>query len=671
MASDSTVLAPFRGESFGDGRIRATFLRRDGKFLVRNEGADGQDAEFTVTHTFGLFPLQQYLVEMPGGRLQAFTVAWDTRDSSADGRRWYSLYPNDTLGAGDPLHWTGYLQNWNLQCADCHSTDLRKNYTSSAATYRTTASEDGVGCEACHGPASAHVAWAAKPALFRKFYGGTGLNPGLDERRGITWTTGATSSPPARSAPRTTDREIDTCARCHSLRSQFSDSVSAASNLHDGFRVSLLEPGRYFADGQMLDEVYSHASFLQSRMYASGVTCADCHDAHTQTLRAPGNAVCAQCHDAASYDASTHTLHLAGSTGASCVECHMPTRVYMGVDARHDHSFRIPRPDRTLSLGVPNPCDKCHADRGASWAAAAIASRKPNGARGYQAFAETFAALERGDASAAGAALAIVADGSQPAIVRASALDRLRRVNAPSDGAVLVAASRDPSPLVRRAAAAVAASAPDAGIRLTVLVPLLTDDTRAVRIEAVGGLDELPENQIPEASRVAFTAALEEYRAAQRFNADRPEALVNLATSLGARGDAAGARAAFREAMTIDRTFTPAYVNLAELERATGNEAEAERLLREAMVLAPESGVAPHALGLSLIRQRKPGPALEALKEAVRREPENARFAYVYAVALHDTGDRAAAIQVLESAAARHPGDAAISEALAAYRQKQ
>jgi Flp pilus assembly protein TadD len=369
----------------------------------------------------------------------------------------------------------------------------------------------------------------------------------------------------------------------------------------------------------------------------------------------------------------------------------MPTRVYMGIDARHDHSFRIPRPDRTLSLGVPNACDKCHAERGVEWARAAIAQHKPNGSQGFQGFAETFAALERGDASAAGAALALVADGSVPAIVRASALDRLRRVNEPPDGAVLVAASRDLSPLVRRAAAAVAGSAPDAGLRLTVLVPLLTDPTRAVRIEAAGGLDEVPDNQIPEAAREAFRSALEEYHAAQRFNADRPEALVNLATSLSARGDAAGARAAFREAMTIDRTFTPAWVNLAELERATGNEAEAERLLREAMGMAPQSGVAPHALGLSLIRQRKLGEALAALKEASRREPENARFAFVYAVALHDAGRGDAALAVLkdvhlrhpadrdvlgalaalESAAARHPGDAAIRDALAAYRQER
>jgi len=216
----------------------------------------------------------------------------------------------------------------------------------------------------------------------------------------------------------------------------------------------------------------------------------------------------------------------------------------------------------------------------------------------------------------------------------------------------------------------VAAGAPDAGIRLTVLTPLLADPTRVVRMEAAAGLAELPIAQIPEASRDAFRRALEEYRAGQRFNADRPEALVNLATSLGQQGDAAGARAAFREAVTLDPGFAPAYVNLADLERTTGNEAEAERLLRQAMALAPGSGVAAHALGLSLIRQRKVPEALGALAEALKREPENARFAYVYAVALHDTGDRAGALRVLEAAAARHPGDAAVREALAAYRSE-
>jgi cytochrome c553 len=78
---------------------------------------------------FGVYPLQQYLLPLDDGRLQALSIAWDSRPAEEGGQRWYHLYPDEAIAHDDPLHWTGPYQNWNTRCAECHSTDLHKNYT--------------------------------------------------------------------------------------------------------------------------------------------------------------------------------------------------------------------------------------------------------------------------------------------------------------------------------------------------------------------------------------------------------------------------------------------------------------------------------------------------------------------------------------------------------------
>jgi len=339
----------------------------------------------------------------------------------------------------------------------------------------------------------------------------------------------------------------------------------------------------------------------------------------------------------------------------------------MGVDPRHDHSFRVPRQDRTVSLAVPNACDQCHADKGAAWAAAEIAKRSPDGSKGSQTFAEAFGALELGGPAAAGSVLAIAADEAQPAMVRASALDRLVRTGAAVDPALLQSLVRHPSPLMRLGVAIAGGGLPDAQSRVTVLGPLLADSTRSVRLEAASGLASVPSAQLSEAERDALRRVSDEYLAVQRFNGDRPEAQVNLGTALATRGDVMGARAAFAEAIRIDSTFVPAYVNLADAERALGDEGQAEAALRRAMTLAPRSGMVAHALGLSLVRQRRYAEGLQMLGEATRREPANSRFAYVYAVALHDGGRPDEALRVLQDALGRNPDDPELRDAHAAF----
>jgi predicted CXXCH cytochrome family protein len=602
---------------------------------------------------------------LPGGRLQALSIAWDSRPKAQGGQRWFHLYPGQGVKAGDTLHWTGPSQNWNFMCAECHSTNLRKNFDSESGQFRTTWSEINVSCEACHGPGSRHVAWARDRGASRAA-GDKGLVLALDERKGATWTPVASTGTAMRSVPRTSAREIEMCARCHARAARLTDEYVHGKPPLDTHRLSFIDEGLYYDDGQMRDEVYNWGSFVQSRMYARGVTCSDCHEPHALKLRKTGNAVCTQCHEPAKYDAPAHTHHASGSTGASCAACHMPTTTYMVVDPRHDHSLRVPRPDLSVKYGTPNACNTCHAKRSPQWAAAAIEQWTGRPPAGFQAFADALRAGSTGAPDARGKLLTIVENRSQPALVRASALRRLGDAISPAHLDLVSRALNDADPLVRLAAVEALAPA-DPGVRARYLARMTADAVRSVRIEAARALAGPAENTIPAAERSNFTKALDEFIAVQRYNADRPEGHMNLGGLYMARGDSDRAAAEYEKALAIDPTFVAAYVNLADVYRAKGDDDSAEASLRRGLAREPEAAALHHALGLSLVRQKKRPDALKALASAAKLDPASARYAYVYAVALHDTGSAKEAVAVLEAARKRTPYDRNVLTALAHY----
>lgn len=418
----------------------------------------------------------------------------------------------------------------------------------------------------------------------------------------------------------------------------------------------------------MRDEVYNTGSFLQSRMHAMGVGCSDCHEPHGQKLRASGNAVCAQCHAPARFDATSHHHHKPATPGAACVSCHMPTVTYMRIDARHDHSMRIPRPDRTVTLGVPNACNACHANRTAKWAADTVARWHPDRKPGHQRFAEALAAGDRGAPGAHRQLAALLADTGQPAIARASAISRLATHRGPATTSALTKALADWDALVRARAARALREA-DPGVRARLLPKLLADPARDVRMEAARGLAGMPDTRLSIDERTRLARATDEYLAALRFNEDRPESHAELGTFHAERGQLDLAIAAYKAALELDPSFAPAVVNLADAYRARGQESEAERLLAGAAKAYPGAADIKHALGLSLVRQKRPAEALAVLGDAARLAPDNARYAYVYGVALHHAGRRPEAERVLERALSRHPYDRDILFALATYER--
>jgi predicted CXXCH cytochrome family protein len=464
--------------------------------------------------------------------------------------------------------------------------------------------------------------------------------------------------------------ELDTCAPCHSRRKPLVANPPVGGKLLDSYLPALLEPGLYFADGQIDGEVFEYGSFVQSAMHRAGVTCSNCHEPHGLRLRAEGNAVCAQCHLPARFDTATHTHHAPGSAGAQCIACHMPTRTYMIVHARHDHSLRVPRPDLSVSIGTPNACTACHADKPAAWAAEKVAAWFPGGRQTQPHFAT---ALQAGRTEAADAERRLdqlILDATQPPIARASALPLLARVATPASLPAITAAIADPGPLVRSAAPrALSPTLPPAAARAA--LALLADPVRAVRVEAARGLAGTPRQAMNTTQQAALDAATRELVAAELVDADRPESHLNLGLLSLRAGQAAEAEQAYRTALRLDPDFVPALANLADLERVRGGDQIGADLLRRAMQLEPGNAAVRHALGLLLVRQHNLAEALPLLREASGLAPDNARYAYVYGVALNASGAPAQAIAVLEQASRAHPTDREVLFALATIARDQ
>lgn len=669
-ATTSTVLGDFDNASFMNNGITSTFFRRNSKFMVHTDGFDGALHDYEIKYTFGVYPLQQYLIPLPGGRLQALGIAWDSRPRERGGQRWFFLYPGQSISPSNPVHWTGKDQTWNYMCADCHSTNLRKNYELKTRTYATAYAEIAVTCEACHGPGSNHVAWAKKERDWKKFDEGHGLTIALDEREGVSWSIDAAGDNIRRSKPRVSEREIEMCARCHSRRAQIHEDYVHGQPAGDDYRVALLDEDLYFPDGQIKGEVYEYGSFIQSRMYQAGVTCSDCHEPHSLRLRADSSNVCLQCHSRKKYDSPKHHFHQIGSPGARCIECHMPTRTYMVIDARRDHSLRIPRPDLSVKLGTPNACTNCHTDKSAQWASA-WADKWWRGQmdKGLQKFAETLHAGSIGAPGAEQSLGELVMDRDQPAIARATALSMLAIYDpSPTDAAVRAAVTDD-SALARRAAAR-AFSNSDPRASAVTLAPLLHDPVRAVRLEAAEVLAGAQPDVLPSGVALALNNSVDEYILSQEFNADRPEAHLNLGLIYAKEQDLAKAESDLKIALSLDPAFGPAAVNLADLYRGQNRDTDGERILRDASSRSPDDASLQQALGLLMVRKKRSAQALEPLAAAARIEPGNARYAYVYAVALKDNGQVSAAIETLKRSIDAHPYDRDSLAALVIFLQQ-
>jgi predicted CXXCH cytochrome family protein len=656
LPNDQTVRGDFNNTQFSNYGVNTRFFKKDGKFFVNTETGDGSLADFEIKYTFGVRPLQQYLIEFPGGRMQALGAAWDTNR-----KQWFHLYPNERIKPDDPLHWTRLFQNWNWMCADCHSTNLKKNYDPQTETYKTTWDVINVSCQSCHGPGSAHVEWARRHEARTS-----------NKSEAIGLLVNLKSGDP--------HDQVTACLPCHTRRARLTADDWSGRPFLDTFLPALLEPALYHADGQILEEDYEYGSFLQTKMYQDGVRCVDCHNPHTLKLKAEGNALCVQCHSERAdrrfpklipkvYDTPAHHFHKADSPGAQCVNCHMPAKNYMVVDPRRDHSFRVPRPDLTVKIGTPNACNSCHKDKTPQWAADAVAKWYGPNRRQESHYGEVIAAARAGKPEAASKLIALIRDANIPAIVRATAVELLRSYG-PEVNQAMIDATKDPDPLVRVTAVdGLDRLTPDE--KLSVVTPLLADPIRAVRIQAARVLTGAPIDRLEPARRQEFESALAEYRLAQIYNADIPSGNLNLALIETNLKQFDVAIEHYKIAIRLDPTFLPARVNLGNLYNQLGRNAEAETVFRAAIERAPNNGDLHYSLGLLLAEEKRLGESAEELGKAAMLMPARPRVQYNYALALQQSGKMKEAEGPLLRAYQLNPQDPDVVNAVVLFYAQQ
>lgn len=669
----TTITADFGDATFTHFGVTTTFFRRDEKYMVRTDGPDGVLTDFEVAYVFGYYPLEQFLIRFPDGRLQALNVCWDSHTAEEGGQRWFHLYPDDETPADDLFHWTGMLQNWNYMCAECHSTNLKRKYDPQQNTYETSWSELDVSCEACHGPGSRHITWEraqARGLRPRDESGARGLVVDLESPDQGLWVFEEGKSTAVRSEPLASRIEVESCARCHARRAQLTSDYEYGQAFNDHYRLILLSDPLYAADGQNQDEDYVYGAFLQSKMYAAGVTCSDCHDSHSTGTLGVGNQVCAKCHRAEVFDTPKHHFHQMGKGGDSCLDCHQQARKVMVVDARRDHSFRIPRPDLSLELGTPNACSDCHDDKPVQWAQDAIVQWY--GAERLQGphYAMALHAGRTGAPMALARLRFLVGSEDYPGIARATALSLMPRYAATSEVPEAVKALGHRDPLIRGAAVrALSSSPPDR--QLALALPLVQDEVRDVRIAAAGVVAGLPAAVANAEGNSAVAHAYDVWRAHLQNNLERPETHMELAAFHIVLGETATAEENFRSALALQSYYGPTYVNYADFLRRAGRSAEAIEVLKTGIATATEPADVHHALGLLFVTQKDMSGALVELAAAVDQRPESARYAYVYAIALHDAGQVEECLVVLEDLLTRVPWDRDSLFALVLYAMGQ
>ncbi len=640
-ADEVNILGDFEDSTFDHAGVRNRFFRRGGKSFVETEGPGAALVEYEIKYTVGIEPLQQYLVEIDRGRLQVLDVAWDT-----SAKRWFHLYPNAKTSPGDGLHWTGPYKSWQARCAVCHQTNFSKGYDPQNKTYQSEWSELTVGCEACHGPGGSHIAWAKTSVETGADSGNTGF--GL----AVTFSEGKDGA----------RAEIELCGQCHSRRAPLNgDSAPASASFADHYNLALLRDGLYYADGQIDDEVYVLGSFLQSKMFARGVGCTNCHEPHTARLVAEGNDVCTQCHNSqgraefptlpkATYDTSEHHKHQAGSEGAQCVSCHMTAKNYMIVDPRRDHSFRVPRPDLSIKIGSPNACTSCHTSETAEWAATTIETWYPRGRwRGPHYGEVLHAGQTRSDPETTKNLIALAADRGRPAIVRASAINLLATRLDEEVGQALTVHVEDSEPLVRNAAVAALKTAPSA-IRGTLVAPRMNDASRSVRLAAARATIDIPLTGLTTEERRIVEQVRADLLSTLLSLADYPETQMQIGGLALTLRNLRAADAAFREAARMDPQQLDAWMSRARISLTQGNPQRASAILEQALGENPGSALLRQSRANVLIQFGALNAALEELNEAERLKPDEPSILVDIATIYTLRGENEKALESLKAA---------------------
>jgi len=640
--SDSSVLGDFNGTRFSSDGVQSLLSKHGEKYTINTEGPDGTNLDFEVKYIFGYFPLQQYLIEFEGGRLQSARQSWNSRD-----KKWFHQNAGQKIHPKDWLHWTGNGQNWNTMCASCHSTNFKKNYDFGTDTYASTFSEINVACESCHGAGGQHLAYVQSEDYKQgKRSAHSGLYYGKEKNNRL---------------------QLNTCAPCHARKTDIGTDAAGSSELLDHLIPELISNAHYFADGQIKDEDYEYGSFAQSKMFHNKVQCSDCHNPHSGKLKKEGNNLCLSCHES-KYNTESHHFHKGSGESTQCINCHMPQKTYMGNDLRRDHSFRIPRPDQSLVYKTPNTCNTCHSKQSATWAAEAI--KKWYGTKRNYHFSDDLLPGSLLNNQSKVHLQKLAGDTSQPEMARATAVYYLSNIQDQEIAETLLALSRDEKPLVRYHAFRAFENYP-AELWVHAASHGLKDPVRAVRIATADLYHLVGEQQVPASAKNAYASANAENKMYLRYQRDFALGNVMMADFHLQEGDYKNAIMHYLRGLKKDSLMNYARLNLSTAYNSLKLNNEALSTLKQAELIDPKNTDVQHNLALLYYEAEDLASSLMHFKKALRTGHVSPDVYYNYGLLLQQTGDKPQAETIFLRGHTLYPGSVKLNFVLCSFYLKE
>ncbi|MEL4454708.1 tetratricopeptide repeat protein [Lutimonas vermicola] len=648
LVDDTTVLGDFNDVKVSLDGVSYFFYKKESGFFVKTIELDGSENEYKITYVFGLTPLQQYIVDFKDGKKQVLRVTWDTLE-----KKWFHQYAGDEIIITDWLHWSRGAQNWNTMCAECHSTNLKKNYFVEKDSFHTTYSSINVSCESCHGPGEKHINWANSGQTDKNMQ----VILGNDQQA-----------------------QMNMCAPCHARRVKLTKDLIPGLNFEDQYMVQNISSQFYHLDGQILEEDYVYGSFLQSKMHAQGIKCGDCHNVHSNKLKMTGNQLCLQCHVPDTYDAPQHHFHEANTEASRCINCHMTGRYYMGNDFRRDHSFRIPRPDQSVEYGTPNACSECHNDKSEEWAAEWVVNwygkeRRPH-------FSDYLLISNQPELNPRERQKldTFINDLNYPAIARSTVINNLSYTNEEQLKSLLTALN-DSSAVVRyNALMQFRTMSPQD--RIAVAQKHMVDSIRLVRIGSAQLVIGFEGDDWTESEKLSLFKAREELEEMLYSNADFSTGRLQLGDYFMQANDYRSAIKHYEMALKMDSLLYPVYTNLAtaysinqQMDKALetlntwmdkqpdagrpyylrallhfelGNNEIGEQDLKMAIDLDPQDSRSMYNLATYYYQIKEYQRAEIQVKKALGIEPGNQEIKYLYALILKELGKIQEANQLMK-----------------------
>lgn len=635
--NDSSVLGNFNNVSFNADGVNSKFFKRDGKFFINTQGDDGKNHDFEVKYTFGYFPLQQYLIEFPGGKMQATRLSWDSKTN-----KWFNQYAGQKINYRDWLHWTGNAQNWNTMCAECHSTNLKKNYDVEKDIYNTSFDVLNVSCEACHGAGKNHIDYINSA----EYKNGKKIEH--------SWLQLSANSSQL--------SQINTCMPCHAVQNKLDADKINSEELLDNYIPVIPNTERFFADGQVKDEDYTYASFLQSKMFTRNVKCNNCHNPHSGKLHLTGNQTCLQCH-AKTYDAPSHHFHQINSEGAQCINCHAPGKYFMGNDFRHDHSFRVPRPDLSVEYATPNACNNCHSNKTAKWSADAI--DKWYGSKRKYHFAEDLIPGSKLNEKSEAHLTKLIGDTSIPYIIRATAIDYLGNISSSTSLNTLLHSLNNNEALIRYQSLKSLSHQNIPIQNKEIIARLLNDKVKAVRIAAADLLRLAGTEQLSQEYSNAYLNAKNELEKNLLYQTDFAHGNIPVADYYTRDKNYPAAEKFYKRAIQKDSLANLARLNLSVAYNLQGKNTDAVNILKMAVKTDANNDQAWYNLALLYNEMNDAINAAIAFDKAIALKTTNLRVYYNYGLFLQQKGNTNKAINVLQTGLKQSPSEESLNYALA------